>query len=221
VNAYACITTLNEEATIEGLVLALLRQDLSVIVVDAGSTDRTVDLARDCGVFVVRAPSRTPIGPALRSAWVEALAQGADAVVQIDAGGSHDPEDVQRLLKELRFCDIVIGSRFAPGGVYVGGSTWRRVGSTWLAYLCNAVTGWEVTSDWTSGFRAFRTEPLQYLAYQEYFARMHPWQMEVLFKAVRAAYRIGTVPIRYTAGRSSFRFGLFWETLRTFSREAL
>ncbi len=225
---WAVITTLNEQLSIGLLVTALRDRGLQVVVVDDASQDDTVYLAREAGAYVIAHILRTGIGPSLVEGWRRALQESPDHVVQLDAGGSHDPRHVEHMLHRLRWSEIVIGSRFTPGAIYEGNIK-RAALSRLAALACNvkqyhALTG---ISDWTSGYRAFRPEALRKLARIEYQATMHGWQIEVLQAALLLGMRIDEAPIHYQAGRSSFNrrvageafgvwrgLGVSWETLR-------
>jgi len=222
----ACITAKNEAETIGPLIETLVKQELFPIVVNDGSTDGTGAIALDAGAAVLwHKPSRG-IGPSLLAAWAVANRADAEMVVQLDAGGSHDPLQARRLLAALQHADVVIGSRFVPGGPYAsgllpGGLYWgnptRERLSRLASRMCNLITG-EHIADWTSGYRAFRREALEKLLQYEYRARMHGWQIEVLGNALREGLRIAEVPISYEAGRSSFNMGVAWEALGAWLR---
>lgn len=199
----AIITTLNEEATIGDLVRDLRDQGLVVYVVDDSSTDRTCDEALVAGARLLsNYPLRLGIGPSLMAGWRQALDDGADRLLQIDAGGSHDPYEAHRLLGELVTHDMVIGSRFCPGAAYIGGVWWRPWASRLAACAFSAAHGgWRW--DWTSGYRAFTANAARTLLAHSYRATMHGWQAEVLAWAGGERMKIKEVPITYRAGRSS------------------
>lgn len=207
----AVVTTRNERETVGRLVSQLFDLGLDdVVVADAGSTDNTPTLAQWRGAFVLDAGDRAPFSHALPLAWRAALMRGADRLVQIDAGASHDPAQVPELLGRLdEGCELVVGSRFLPGSTYQG-RPWRRRASILMAIACNASAGAYVT-DWTSGYRAFSRPAARYLADVRYRALMHAWQAEVLGAALRVGLRVGEVPIRYVAGASSFRLRMACE----------
>lgn len=215
----AVITTLNEAATIGPLVERLLALKCwPVIVIDDGSTDGTPMQARTAGAMVACNPSREGIGPSLHRAWRLALFCGAERMVQLDAGGSHDAADVPRLLAALDAgADMVIGSRFRRGSRYLGGPWHRPILSRLAAWACNLAQPGAQHTDWTSGYRAFTAAALRTLYAQPTHARMHGWQLEVLAHAGAAGLRIAEVPITYRAGRSSFGLKVAGEALLAWS----
>ena len=200
----AIITTRNEESTIGPLVLAL-RARYDVLVIDDASEDDTVYAARNAGATVKAHTLRTGIGPSLMEGWRWALVRGAESIVQLDAGGSHDPTEAGRLVSALQDFDMVIGSRFLPGSIYQGNRK-RAAMSKLAAHMCNNRIVKPRFTDWTSGYRAFTKDAIGVLLPwgYEYKTTMHSWQIEVLREAIRRGLRIGEVPITYTAGRSSF-----------------
>ena len=201
---YAVITAKNEAATIGDIVERLRLQGFRVIVVDDGSGDATGTTAAAAGATVITHKANQGIGPSLQEAWRMALALCADRVVQLDAGGSHVPEEAWFLCDKLDDCDMVIGSRFTPGGRYVGRG-WRALSSRLTAFLMSKATHSHI-ADWTSGYRAFTRHGLNVLLRHTYFETMHAWQIEVLGHALRDKLTIVEMPITYTAGGSSLRW---------------
>lgn len=180
----ACLTTYREDAG--ELIRSLEKQGLTVFLVDAETT----------GV-------RRGIGPCLVEAWRRALNAGCDQAIQIDAGGSHDPLEIPKLLKMLEYgSDVVIGSRFCSAAKYIGNPR-RALMSRFAALLCNLRAGTSYT-DWTSGYRAFSRRALWTLSRIPYRTDMHTWQIEVLDWALMTHLTVTEVPITYRAGRSSF-----------------
>lgn len=211
------VTTLEEQDTIGDLVKGAFDHGCdSVIVIDAESQDRTAARARMAGAKVFTLVGG--IGPALMDGWERALRLGADQVVQIDAGGSHDPAELQRFWTALDVgADVVIGSRYLPASQYVNGRLVRKVGSYVVAKACSAAAHKRVT-DWTSGYRGFSRRALALLLGQQYRAEMHGWQIETLAFALKFKLRVKEVPITYIAGRSSFNLHVALEAYDAWMR---
>lgn len=197
----AVITTYNEAEAIKGLVIKLLSRVDDVHLVDGGSTDETASIAEQAGANVIAMGTRTPIAECLRIGWKTALEAGATRIVQIDAGWSHNPADLPYLL--LSTADVVIGSRFVQGSCYEGNPR-RALMSRLAGIACNVAVPGGCWNDWTSGYRVFSRDALEFLAAQDYTATMHSFQIQVLAHAARAGFRIEERPITYIAGRSSF-----------------
>lgn len=208
VNPYAvCITTVNEADSIGALVDWFVGRSFDVYVFDDASTDDTPERAKRAGARVFGNQRRQGIGPCLLSAWLVAGWKHS-RIVQIDAGGSHDPEDSLRLLGVD--ADVVLGSRFMSGSKYQG-RPFRAMMSRLASTMCNAAQAGAHWSDWTSGYRVFSQKALHALTRHTYKAKMNGWQIEVLARAGAEGLTIAEVPISYRAGRSSFNWHIVAE----------
>ncbi len=215
-----CVTTLNEENSIWSLVryFAAEPEKYRVFLVDDNSTDRTVSQAKSGGAHWIGVNhERIGIGPSLMRAWRVALVAGCDRVLQIDAGGSHNPVEASKLLAASDDYDLVLGSRFVPGAKYLNYGPKSRPWMSKLASLaCNLAHGssWK---DWSSGYRVFSRPLLEHLLTKTYVAKMHGWQLEVLAHAGAQGFWINEVPITYITGRSSFSRKVAWEAFQSWS----
>lgn len=197
----AVITARDEAATIGKLVSDLCHIQ-GVIVVDDGSQDRTGDIAARAGATIIRHEVSKGIAASLMEAWQLALGMGANRVLQIDAGGSHEVADAPELLQSS--ADVVVGSRFCKDALYVGG--YRKHFSRAYATLCNWASGKYIVSDWTSGYRVFSRSALEVLLEApEYWTGGHAWQAEIIHRANKRGLSIAEAPIIYLAGRSSMK----------------
>jgi glycosyltransferase involved in cell wall biosynthesis len=154
------ITALNEGRNI-GSVLSRVPEGLDVIVVDDGSTDDTVAVARSHGAWVVRHPVTLGQGAALITSFRAALMEDYDVLIEMDGDGQHDPSDIPRFISELEKgpADIVIGSRIL-GMNYPNAPFLRRKMLPVFTAVINLFTGYSLT-DSMCGFRAFRVESLR------------------------------------------------------------
>lgn len=212
-----CITTYNEADTIGPLVRRFVSVGWSVCVADGGSTDGTASAALNAGATVLSGLKREGIGPCLMRAWRYALDNGFTGVIQIDAGGSHNPDDVLAIIMAAGSADMVIGSRFMPGATYdnTHGKPLRPFMSRLAAHLMNFAQMGARYTDWTSGYRYFSAPLLKRLLLKRYHTEMHTWQIEVLAHAGEMGFKIVEVPINYTAGRSSFNRKIAHEAFLT------
>lgn len=179
--------------------------DVDVLVVDDGSTDETVQVAREAGAVVLELSYNLGVGGAMRAGFRYALRHGYDTAVQVDADGQHNPHEVPRLLAKLDEADVVIGARFDGDDDYRvrGPRKWAMVV---LAKVISRLARTPLT-DTTSGFKASgpRALPL--------FAQYYPVEylgdtIESLVIAVRAGCRVTQVPTRMrprSDGRPSHR----------------
>jgi dolichol-phosphate mannosyltransferase len=176
-----------------------------VAVLDNASTDGTLELLRahaetEPRLKVVFAPeNKNGIEAYLRS-YKEALATGADWILEIDAGFSHRPEDLKNFFPAMEAgFEAVFGTRFSNGGKMVGCSLSRHVisrGGTWLAnFLLNTRL-----TDMTSGYEMFRRHVLEKVLERGVQSRGHFFQTEI--KAYCHAFRITEAPIIYSGASS-------------------
>lgn len=216
------IATYNEAATIQGILEALT--DYHVIVVDDSSPDGTGDLARAYAhVTVIDRPVKLGIASAYLDGLRAALDMRADYVVQMDAGGTHEPNRVISLVNTLLYTPhayLAIGCRFGSGYPLSKRATISRVAAFLMRML-----GVDVI-DATSGFRAWRADLLREMDLGDIKARGFAFQLEMLWQAHRWVSKrqlanIVEVGIPYRLTNSSFRPWMIWEGLRTWARLAL
>jgi glycosyltransferase involved in cell wall biosynthesis len=178
-------------ATIAEIRVTLPQVD--VLVVDDGSTDDTAKAARSAGARVLELSYNLGVGGAMRAGFRYAVRSGYDTVVQVDADGQHDPNDLPALLAKLADADMVIGSRFAGVGDYrIGGP--RRWAMMLLSAIISRLAHTKLT-DTTSGFRATGPRALPLFA-ENYPAEYLGDTIESLVIAVRAGCRIAELPAR-------------------------
>lgn len=207
--AVVVLPTYNEVDNLVGLVEAILAQPLiaAVVVVDDGSPDGT---GRAADALAVRFPGRVVpvhrprklgLGTAYGAGFERAIAGGAEWVCTMDADHSHDPAVLPELLASAATADLVIGSRYAPGGAVDGDWGWhRRVLSHGANVLAHRVIGLQA-NDCTSGFRCYRTTLLSAVDYPLIRSSGYSYLIEMLFRCQRAGARITEVPIRFTDRR--------------------
>ena len=180
----------NEEANLADVLTAAAREaeDFEIVVVDDGSSDRTAEIARECGARVLRHTFNMGYGAALQTGYKYALRRCASLVVQMDADGQHDAAHIGRLSDPILNdeLDLAIGSRFLDARGYHFGLV-RRAGRA----LFGAIAGWfglRIT-DPTSGFQAMNTKVLQLYA-GDFFPSDFP-DVDVLLAAHRCGLRVG------------------------------
>jgi glycosyltransferase involved in cell wall biosynthesis len=168
----AVVPAYNEADTVGRVVRALHHHapGWDVLVIDDGSTDKTGARARRSGAEVLRLPFNLGIGGAMQAGFVYALEGGYELMVQVDADGQHDPQEIARLL-EVRDrhpdVDMVCGSRFLGADRHYPAPISRRTGIHLFAFLLSRIVG-ERVSDPTSGFRLYNRRAI------ELFARDYP-----------------------------------------------
>lgn len=216
------VPTYNEVASLSPLlrrVRAAVPQ-AHVLVVDDASPDGTGALAEahagtDQAVHVLHRPGKGGLGAAYVAGFGWGLARGYDVLVQMDADGSHPPEQLPRLLHALEWADVVIGSRYIPGGAVRNWPT-RRL---WLSRGGNIYTRMAVrlpVRDATAGYRAYRCGALEAIGYTEVESQGYCFQVDMTRRAARAGLRIVEVPITFTerqAGESKMSREIVREAL--------
>jgi len=161
------------------------------LVVDDGSTDHTASVARASGAEVISLPFNLGVGGAMRLGFKYALEHGYDNVVQIDADGQHDPNQVPSMIAELSNADVVIGARFAGTGEYSarGPRKWAMV---LLARVISRSARTRLT-DTTSGFKASGPKAVRLFA-EHYPAEYLGDTIEALVIATRAGCVVRQIP---------------------------
>lgn len=204
-------------------VLRLVRKaapEVDVLVVDDASPDGTADLAEAAadelgGITVLRRLGKGGLGGAYRAGFSWGLAEDYDALVEMDADLSHDPERLPDLLDALGSADLVIGSRYVPGGSIRSWSLRRRL----MSRLGNRYASFALAlpcSDLTSGYRAYRAEMLRRIDLDGLQAGGYGFQIEMAYLVARAGGRIVEVPICFTdrvEGRSKMSARIAIEAL--------
>ena len=189
----------NEEACVADVVAAVRATGWDCVVVDDASIDRTAEIAEAAGATVIRLPINLGVGGALRAGFRYAVDHGAHTVVQVDGDGQHPADQIGTLLDHLDAgdFDMVVGSRFAPGGEASPQSGMRRAAIRVLSTTLRRRGGVTI-SDPTSGFRAIRNPLLT--AFASDFPHHYLGDtFEALLVAGRRGYRITEVPVAMQA----------------------
>jgi dolichol-phosphate mannosyltransferase len=191
-----------------------------VLVVDDASPDGTGRVAdelsaADPQVHVLHRPRKQGLGPAYLAGFGWGLARGYDAFAEMDADGSHAPEQLPDLLAALDGADVVLGSRWVPGGAVVDWPRRREVlsrgGNAYARLLLRLPV-----RDATGGFRIYRRKVLESVALGDVASAGYCFQVDLLWRAWRAGFRIVEVPITFverTAGVSKMDRNVVTEAL--------
>lgn len=176
--------------------------DADLMIVDDNSPDGTADLAEKAGaelgqIKVLRRPGKDGLGNAYRAGFDVGLAEGYEALVQMDVDFSHDPTVVPVLIDRLRDgAGVAIGSRYVPGGSTPNWPLHRRLLSEWGNRYVRFMLKLPVR-DATSGFRAYRAEVLRAIDLQDTIANGYAFQMEVAYRLAQWGGRVDEVPITF------------------------
>ena len=205
------IPTYNERTTLIPIVERVRSSvpEAHILVADDNSPDGTGEIAdslaaADDHVHVMHRLGKEGLGAAYLAGFAWALQDGYDVVVEMDADGSHQPEQLPRLLDALRGADLVLGSRYVPGG---STENWPR-SREWLSKGGNLYTRTVLgvpIHDVTGGYRAFRADTLRRLDLDEVASQGYCFQVDLAWRAVQRGLRVREVPITFverTSGAS-------------------
>ncbi|MGC8828044.1 MAG: polyprenol monophosphomannose synthase [Anaerolineae bacterium] len=196
------LPTYNERENLPPIAGEILAQEQvdHLIVVDDNSPDGTGELAdelaeKDPRIVVVHRPGKQGLGRAYVAGFRRAMELGADVIITMDADFSHHPRYIPAMLAKLDMpCDIVIGSRYVPGG---GTRHWGlerqflSAGANMVARLSLGLRA----HDCTAGFRAYRRHVLESIPLDNIRSNGYSFLVEMLYRCQQAGFRVGEVPI--------------------------
>ncbi|GAY10746.1 polyprenol monophosphomannose synthase [Pseudonocardia sp. N23] len=197
--------------------------DADVLVVDDGSPDGTGEIADEMAaaderVKVLHRTEKAGLGAAYVAGFGLALAGPYQVIVEMDADGSHAPEDLPELLAALDSgggADLVLGSRYVPGGRVVNWPAHRQVLSRGANVYARLALGAPV-KDITGGYRAFRRQVLEELDIATVASTGYCFQVDMAWRALQAGFRVREVPITFTErelGASKMSTAVMFEAL--------
>jgi dolichol-phosphate mannosyltransferase len=202
------IPTYNESDNIANLVSEILALPLGahVIVVDDNSPDGTGALvdgmaSQESRIHAVHRPYKLGLGTAHIAGFRRAFSLDLEPIVTMDADFSHHPRYIPALLAGLERHDVMIGSRYVPGGGTRFFSIQRKILSGVANLFARTALGLRAT-DCTAGFRAYRREVLESLKLDKIFSDGYSFLIEVLFLCQRQGWQIGEIPIIYEDRRA-------------------
>jgi dolichol-phosphate mannosyltransferase len=220
-----CIPTYNEAENIVGIIertLATNIEGLSILVIDDGSPDGTAKLVEEIAekldearIHILKRSSKSGLGPAYLAAFDWALQGSYDYVIEMDADGSHQPEELSRLIEASHHSDLVLGTRWMPGGRVENWPIYRRAISrigTWYAEIALKVP----YKDLTGGYRVLSRNLLESIDLRSIQTLGYGFQIEIAMRAFDAGLRVVQVPITFierTQGRSKMSRRIVFEAL--------
>jgi dolichol-phosphate mannosyltransferase len=208
---WVIVPTYDERPNLEPLVAAVHSaleghaSDHSILVVDDNSPDGTGAVAdrlaaSDARVRVLHRAAKRGLGRAYIAGFRYALAGGAALVIEMDADFSHDPADLPKLIDAARDAELVIGSRYVPGGGVRNWGSVRRLVSRGGCLYARTVLSVDIR-DLTGGFKCFRREVLETLDLETVRAEGYAFQVELTYRALEAGFRVKEVPIVFSERR--------------------
>jgi dolichol-phosphate mannosyltransferase len=220
---WVIIPTYDEAENIEAIVEAVRAQlpvPRRILIVDDSSPDGTGEIAdRLAGeledVEVLHREVKEGLGPAYLAGFQHALAGGAGRVIQMDADFSHDPADLPRLLEAVKDADLVVGSRYVPGGGVTEWGAVRRFisrgGGIYARFML-----WVRVNDLTGGFKCWRREALEAIDFDLVDSKGYAFQIEMTYRAIRNGFKVTEIPIIFRdrrVGDSKMSRAIFLEAI--------
>ena len=232
------LPTYNEILNVEKMLRALrgVVPDCSILVVDDGSPDGTAQRVRDVAnemgsIELLERTSKSGLGGAYRAGFRWGLDHGYDSFVEIDCDFSHDPAALPTLLRTASTHEVVIGSRYVPGGSIPQWTLMRRLLSRGGNQYATIMLGLHV-SDSTAGFRVYSKSALEKIGFETVTADGYGFQIEMTYRARRHGASIIEVPISFSdreRGQSKMSSAIVvealwlvtkWAALRVVGRDA-
>jgi dolichol-phosphate mannosyltransferase len=205
--ALVCLPTYDERDNVAPMVEAILAVDpkVEVLVIDDNSPDGTGEIAdgiaaRETRVHVLHRAGKEGLGKAYLAGFAWALERGYGLVLEMDADFSHDPKYLPAMLAASRSADLVLGSRYVPGGGTVNWGLGRKILSRGGSFYARMVLGIGVR-DLTGGFKCFRREVLESIDLPTVECSGYAFQIELTYRALRKGFRVAEIPIVFVDRR--------------------
>jgi len=214
------IPTYNELENMKALLpeLTAMSEEFDVLVVDDSSPDKTADFVIDFAknnsrVNLLLRKEKNGLGQAYLAGFKWGLEKNYDSIIEMDADFSHRPEDLLKILKALETEDVVIGSRYVPGGETLNWGFIRKMISRGGGIYSRMILGYPV-QDWTGGFNGWRAGVLKDIGLDTIKSNGYSFQIELKYKAQQHGYIVKEVPIVFEdrrVGQSKMSFKIVLE----------
>jgi len=206
--AIVIVPTYNEAENIANLIDKIFSVDsnLHILVIDDNSPDGTAEIVKrisekDPRVNLIQRPGKLGLGTAYIEGFKYALANGYEAIFEMDADFSHNPEDIPRFLDALEDADLVIGSRYLTG-VNVINWPLRRLMLSYFANLYTRIITGMPVRDATGGYKCFRAEALKQIDLDKIKTNGYGFQIEMNFRFWAKGFRVKEIPIVFVDRRN-------------------
>jgi len=199
--AIVIIPTYNESQNIVKLIEKIfsVAPEIHILVVDDNSPDGTAELVEklmqsDDRLHLIRRPGKLGLGTAYIAGFKYALEKGYDAIFEMDADFSHNPEDISRFLEALQDADLVIGSRYLTGVNVINWPLRRLILSYFANMYTRVITGMPI-KDATGGYKCFRASALKQIDLDKVKTNGYGFQIEMNFRLWAKGFRVKEIPI--------------------------
>lgn len=223
------IPTYNEAESIGEILAALKPLDCDVLVIDDGSPDGTAQIVRKLGIGVIEREGKQGLGSAYRNGFSIGLDRGYSYIIQMDADGSHQISDLEKMMEWIGSADLIIGSRWVADGGIANWSRFRQLISKAANNYANALLSLGI-KDTTSGFRIYTSKLLRTMEISTIRSEGYCFQIEMTRRAIARGGSVAEVPITfieraYGVSKMSFTIALeavvritAWGALRLIGR---
>jgi dolichol-phosphate mannosyltransferase len=221
--ALVCLPTYDEAENVEPICRAILAASpaLDVLVIDDNSPDGTGAIAdrlaaEEPRIQVLHRAGKEGLGKAYLAGFAWALERGYRLILEMDADFSHDPRHLPAMLAAARDADLVLGSRYVPGGGTVNWGLGRKLLSRGGSLYARTILGLSVR-DLTGGFKCFRREVLEAIDLGSVSCTGYAFQIELTYRSIRRGFRVVEVPIVFAdrqVGQSKMSRRIVLEALR-------
>jgi len=190
------IPTYNESESITQILSALKPLDCDVLVIDDGSPDGTAQIVRDLGVEVIERSGKLGLGNAYRTGFSIGLERGYTYIIQMDADGSHQVSDLEKMMDWIDSADLLIGSRWIKDGGIANWSKFRQYLSKSANIYANLLLSLGV-KDATAGFRIYSSAILKKMEISTIRSEGYCFQIEMTRRAISRGASVGEIPITF------------------------
>jgi dolichol-phosphate mannosyltransferase len=209
------IPTYNEVESIPKILQALKNLDADILVIDDGSPDGTAEIVRAQNVEVIERAGKQGLGSAYRTGFAIGIERGYTYIIEMDADGSHQIKDLERMMEWIGTSDLLIGSRWVADGAIENWSKFREHLSKSANRYANLLLSLGI-KDTTSGFRIYSTELLKKMELSTIRSEGYCFQIEMTRRAIARGGSIAEVPITFIErahGKSKMSFGIALEAV--------
>lgn len=190
------IPTYNEAKSIGTLLVALKPLDCDILVIDDGSPDGTAAIVRDLGIEVIERKGKLGLGSAYRAGFSLAIDRGYTYIIQMDADGSHQVSDLEKMMEWIGASDLIIGSRWVADGGIANWSKFREYLSKSANTYANLLLSLGV-KDTTSGFRIYTSALLKKMELSTIRSEGYCFQIEMARRAIARGGSVAEIPITF------------------------
>ena len=190
------IPTYNEAESIGEILVALKPLDCDVLVIDDGSPDGTAQIVRALGIEIIERQGKQGLGSAYRAGFSLALDRGYTYIIQMDADGSHQVTDLEKMMEWIGNADLLIGSRWIKDGQIANWSRFREYLSKSANTYANLLLSLGV-KDTTSGFRIYTAALVKKMEISSIRSEGYCFQIEMTRRAISRGGSVAEIPITF------------------------